>query len=146
MLGDRLRSVKFKNYAMAQLHDSVEHSPITPADVKHACKYSAADSKLRKFLLGYVARHFSDFVRVVGTTEEWDEIIGEYADARSFLLRGFRMSVNNKDTGNIKGKEEYMETGEEERAAHVRAKDGQKISLGKRNADGVLVKREPIES
>jgi hypothetical protein len=147
VLGDSLRSVGFKNAGMARLHASIKFlqkpKPVTPADVKYVITSTAAGSKLRRFFFDFVATYFADSTRVADTTEEWDESVVEQADARLFFLRGFRMGTNQRQI--IRPKEVYMETEQEELAAHVRASDGQKVTLGKRDADGELVKREPTD-
>jgi hypothetical protein len=149
VLGDSLRSVELKNAAMSRLHESYtinfvqKPKSVTPEDVKYACTNSAVGSKLRQFFFDFVVTHFADSVHVAGTTEEWDEVLVEHADARSFLLRGFRMGNNQRQI--IRYKEEYMETEQEEFAAHLRVSEGLRVTLGKRNADGVLMKKEPMD-
>jgi hypothetical protein len=111
VLGDKLLCSEFKKFAMNRLYS--EHTAVfvnravTIGDVRYACENSSAHSKLREMYVALVATHFSNPARVVGTAEDWDSLILEYADLRSLLLQRFKMDV--KDQKFLKSKEHYLE-------------------------------------
>lgn len=147
ILGDRLRAGKFKNYAMTRLYTNAmynppEARPVRPQDVEYACLHSDTGSKLRQFYFEYTAIHFTDPVRVEGSIDAWDTVLQNHADARIAMLHGYRLY---NDARRDLRKEAFMVPQQE---------DGQDVPnhgfsnkgsvLGKRNADGVRVKYEPM--
>jgi hypothetical protein len=96
VLGDKLQSVGFKNYAMTRIYQQYETSivrraiPTTHFD--YVCASTKPGSKLRQFFLDVVGANLSNKSRVVGTSEEWDEVFQKYADARTFILKSVMMA------------------------------------------------------
>jgi hypothetical protein len=111
VLGDKLLCTEFKKFAMNRLYSEhtgvIVNRAVTIADVRYACENSSARSKLREMYVALVATHFSNPARVVGTAEDWDSLILEYADLRPLLLQRFKMDV--KDQKFLKSKEHYLD-------------------------------------
>jgi hypothetical protein len=114
ILGDKLLSSAFKNYAMYRLYklytSDITWKPVTTHDVQYVCENTAVESKLRHFFLAFVVESFAHPTRLKGTTEEWDELLLDHSDARSFLLRSFRMSPKKRKF--VKAESEYMDKDE----------------------------------
>lgn len=111
VLGDKLMSTAFKNYAMDRLysrHGSQFFSTVVmPEDVAYACNNSQAGSPIRQLFFDIVSTHFSEPTRVAGSAEEWDKVLLDHDDARTYLLRGFRLESGQRKF--VKSKEAYME-------------------------------------
>jgi hypothetical protein len=90
VLGDKLLCTEFKNHVMSRLY--AQHNAkifsraISTLDVQYACDNSAEDSKLRKWYVDFVATNFGKQDRVLGTVDEWDQVILSFADLRQLLL------------------------------------------------------------
>ncbi|KAF2655878.1 hypothetical protein K491DRAFT_746068 [Lophiostoma macrostomum CBS 122681] len=101
VLGDKLLATHFKNYAMAHVHAALKPAegcdirPITPTDMRYVCANTTTGSPLRRYYLDVCAAHFSNAKYVQGTTEDWDDVLGDYADARIFLLQASRASLGH---------------------------------------------------
>jgi hypothetical protein len=61
ILGDKLLSTDFKNYAMQRLYalytSNFTCRAVTTNDVQHVCENTAMDSRLRKFFLAFVVEN-----------------------------------------------------------------------------------------
>jgi hypothetical protein len=113
ILGDKLMATDFKNYCMARLHAtfvrrSNDSKSLLPSDIHYVCANTvpASTSALRRLYLNVLAINFADSDVVKGAPEEWDEVLSDHADARTFLLGAFR---DSKDRKSLQGVEEYME-------------------------------------
>ncbi|KAF1828792.1 hypothetical protein BDW02DRAFT_584222 [Decorospora gaudefroyi] len=110
ILGDKLLSTQFKNYAMRHLYEAYMSAlfpkPITTRDAQYLLENTSVESKLRLFFLALLVERFSDPMRLQGTTEEWDEVLLDHSDARSFLLSGFRMAPGERKF--VKSMNDYM--------------------------------------
>jgi hypothetical protein len=111
VLGDKLLSTGFKNAAMSRLYNlysrnSLFPSPVTTQDARYVWDNTAVGSKLRQFYLDYFAQHFANSLRLKGSTEEWDDLLMDYADARLILLKSFRAS--SEERGFVKAESEYL--------------------------------------
>ncbi|KAJ4377794.1 hypothetical protein N0V83_000624 [Neocucurbitaria cava] len=102
ILGDKLLSSEFKNYAMSQLYAQCmaksAFEVVTTQDVQYACENSAEESRLRQFYFAYVVEHFATPMRLRGKTEEWDELLLHHADLRAALLQSFRSAPEDRLT------------------------------------------------
>ncbi|KAF1842096.1 uncharacterized protein K460DRAFT_370101 [Cucurbitaria berberidis CBS 394.84] len=140
VLGDKLLSTDFKNYAMSRLYaqyaTDTSPKPIRTIDVKYAYLHSAANSPLRRFFFDLVVAHFNDRARVVDTTEEWWQVMKEYVDFGELLLGVLRTGTDRRHL--IKDKDIYMEK--------VHETSENMITPAKRDADGRRVKREPTSA
>ncbi|ORY14295.1 hypothetical protein BCR34DRAFT_646687 [Clohesyomyces aquaticus] len=114
VLGDKLKGMDFKNYAMSRLyfeHDgrvgAGQKFPIMPLDVSLACSNSLSGSSLRRFYFDILAAHFDDLQKVAGLTEEWDKIMAVHTDARASFLHS--MTTDKAMRNPVKELEQYME-------------------------------------
>jgi hypothetical protein len=114
ILGDKLVSIALKNYVMHRLYTCYTSDftwrPVTTHNVQYVCENTAVDSKLRHFFLAFVVENFAYPMRLNGMTKEWDELLLDHSDARSFLLRSFRMSLEKRKF--VKAESEYMDKDE----------------------------------
>jgi hypothetical protein len=144
VLGDRLRSTEFKNYAMGRLYDRYATNfapmPVTPADVRYAFTNSSANAKIRQIFLDLVTLHFKD-PRVQGEIEEWDAIMQEHAELRMHLLLHMRSSSNERTP--VLLKKTYMATEEPHVNEITMPANREQVVPAKRTADGVAVTKEP---
>ena len=113
ILGDKLMATGFKNYSMARLHTtfirrSNDFKPLMPSDVHYVCANTvpASSSALRRFYLDVLATYFAGSDAIEGAPADWDEVLSDHADARTFLLGAFRKSHSSKW---LQGVESYME-------------------------------------
>lgn len=94
VLGDRILSTKFKNHAMSELHaqhtSSFAAGAVSTQDVLYAFENSGEGSKLQLFYSAYVVQHFSNFDRLHGGAEEWDELLSSRGDLRLIVLENLR--------------------------------------------------------
>lgn len=102
ILGDKLLSSEFKNYAMSQLYAQCTAKSafevVTTHDVQYTCDNSAEESRLRQFYFAYVVEHFATPMRLRGNTAEWDELLLHHADLRAALLQSFRSAPEDRLT------------------------------------------------
>lgn len=143
VLGDTLRSSNFKNYAIGQIHAGIMDITslvVTPQDIAYICENNTPCSKICQFFFAYTSLHFSDSVRVTGAVEAWDRVLQEHAALRSYLIRRLRRGASQHQP--TKELEMYIVIDEDEPS--VGGGNGNKSSsvLGKRDADGLPVKRE----
>ena len=115
VLGDKLLSIGFKNYAMKRLYTqyfttTTFVSAITTHDAQYAFENTALSSKLRRFYLDFIVQHFANPLRLKGTTEEWDELLLEHSDARLFLLQSFRAAPGQHEL--VTAEKDYMDEDE----------------------------------
>jgi hypothetical protein len=162
VLGDKLQSVDFKNYVMTRLHQQYAvpktSGPVTTTHFDYVCASTKPRSKLRQFFFDVVGTNLSNRSCVLGTCEEWDVVFQKYADARTFILRGFMMSpagcpsvepvyayMENKPTEQPARQLSPAETASNSRTKTARSTLSAKSAVpAKRNADGVPVKEEPV--
>lgn len=94
VLGDRLRCIAFKNYAMSRLYNQLTAlfgaTPLAVSSIQYAFDNSKKGSKLRLLYAAFVVTHFSDRDRLKGTAEEWDEVLLGNADLRLMLVENLR--------------------------------------------------------
>lgn len=96
---------------------------------------------LRRFFFDLVATFFHVPARVVGTTEEWDEIMSEHAELRANLLSGFRKGADQRQS--LEAKDAYMERHKTARpSSNVASINENTIIPAKRRANGARVKKE----
>lgn len=140
VLGDRLRSIDFKNYAMNRLYDQYATNfapkPVTTADMRYAFRESNAKSPLRQIFLDLFAAHFKNKSRIQGETEEWDAVMQDHAELRMHFLIGLR---SGSDEPKIQfQKETYMKVEPMVPSEDVAGvKTAQRVPA-KRTADGVV--------
>ncbi|CAO2648018.1 Nn.00g089400.m01.CDS01 [Neocucurbitaria sp. VM-36] len=146
VLGDKLLSTEFKNYAMDRLYAQYATNPepkaIKSIDIQHACTHSAADSALRRLFIDLAATYFHDSERVVGATKEWDQVLLQHEDAREFLLSKLRIPTNQRQF--VKDKDAYMEKALVKPSTHVRSTNENVLTPAKRDAVGARVKKEAL--
>jgi hypothetical protein len=111
VLGDKLLSTGFKNYAMHRLYAQYSAKrifldPVTTQDARYVWDNTAVGSKLRQFYLDYFAQHFANQSRLKGSTEEWDDLLMDFPDARLVLLKSFRASLEQRVC--VKSEGEYL--------------------------------------
>ena len=144
VLGDKLLSVNFKNYAMRRLYTQYaingNPKPVRITDIKYACMNSAVSSPLRRFFFDLATAHFHNTARIVGTAEEWDEFLQDHADVRVFLLGGFRMDFHQRQF--FKTMDAYMEKEQVQPSASASGLSHTGTTPAKRTADGALVKEQ----
>lgn len=112
VLGDKILSNNFKNYAMRRLYEQHSDSApipgtLTTEDAVYVLNNTAVGSKLRQLYVDYITQHFTTPKRLAGSTEEWDGILLKYPDARSFILQSFRTPTENRKY--VKSKEAYLD-------------------------------------
>ncbi|CAI6338195.1 unnamed protein product [Periconia digitata] len=112
ILGDKLLSSEFKNYAMGRLYAShvaayIGGPAVTTDEVGYVCENTTPNSKLRSFYFDFLSVYFQVETRLVGSIEEWDEFVLEHSDVRLHLLRNFRDPFKRRV--NMQGEDEYME-------------------------------------
>ncbi|KAJ4377795.1 hypothetical protein N0V83_000625 [Neocucurbitaria cava] len=121
------------------------YSPLSKSrlrsQVPGARKKFAPGSLLRRFFFDLVATFFHVPARVVGTTEEWDEIMSEHAELRANLLSGFRKGADQRQS--LEAKDAYMVRHKTARpSSNVANMNENTIIPAKRRADGARVKKE----
>jgi hypothetical protein len=148
VLGDRLGSTQFKNYAMGRLYarytSASEPHSIVIADINYSYEQSAHDSRLRMLFSNLLAVYFLDCERTVGSTAEWDGVLQKYPQLRVFLLG--RLRVGSHNLGCIRDLESYMEAEEAQPSPAAQLPSSSMVIPAKRNADGVPVKKEPTDA
>lgn len=148
ILGDTIKAVHFKNYVMERLYNEYSRGfapkPITIADVKYVCTYSAKNSKMLQLFLDLLALHFRDTTRVKGTIVQWDDVMQQHPRIRLCLLLGLRSGRD--DAKSIHPKETYMEKYEVGSMEHAVIATAEQIIPAKRDANGAAVKVEPKDA
>ncbi|KAH4939253.1 hypothetical protein HBI67_064750 [Parastagonospora nodorum] len=148
VLGDRLGSIQFKNYAMGRLYarytSAFEPHSIVTADVNYSYEQTAHDSRLRMLFNNLLAVNFLDCERTVGSTAEWDGVLQKHPQLRVSLLG--RLRVGSHILGRIRDLEKYMETEEAQPSPAAQLPSSSMVIPAKRNADGVPVKKEPTDA
>lgn len=143
-LGNALKATGFRRYAMDRLYqyhvEDATPDPVTPADVRYACIHSAAGSGLRLLFFDIVADHFEDSRRVLGSAEEWDVIMQEQPELRMQHLRAQRSGISPPGQ-----RRSYMDVQEGWETADAARKEAGRIVPAKRDANGVAVKKEPVD-
>ncbi|KAJ4305233.1 hypothetical protein N0V90_000764 [Kalmusia sp. IMI 367209] len=95
ILGDRLMSVPFKNYAMERIYNRhtvfTLSAAVSTVDFEYVCANTTEGSKLRRFYIDFVVTHFAKPDKVVGKTKEWDNVLMDHDDARTSLLNALRL-------------------------------------------------------
>jgi hypothetical protein len=111
ILGDKLLCNEFKNHAMNRLYKQhtavIFGRAVTTHEVRYVCNNTASSSRLRELYVALVATNFSRRDRVLGSTDEWDELLLEHADMRSLLLQSLRVDDSERDF--VQGKQHHME-------------------------------------
>ncbi|KAL5391953.1 hypothetical protein PMIN02_006369 [Paraphaeosphaeria minitans] len=97
VLGDKLLSAAFKNHAMKRLYDAHQiddssTSFVTTSMVSFVCENTCEGAKLRQFYVDFVVTHFSNPYKVLGTIEEWDNVLLDFDDMRIALFTAMRSS------------------------------------------------------
>jgi hypothetical protein len=111
VLGDKLLCIDFKNYAMRQIYR--EHTAlfaakaVTVQSVKYVCENTSEESKLMQFNCDFVVTHFTNPMRLKGSTEEWDELMLEHAGLRRFWLKSLRTVHQARPS--MKAENEYLD-------------------------------------
>jgi hypothetical protein len=145
VLGDRLRSIDFKNYAMNRLYDQYATNfapkPVTTADMRYVFGESNANSPLRQIFLDLFAAYFKNKSRIQGETEEWDAVMQDYAELRMHFLIGLRSGPDEPKLHFQK--RTYMEVERVAPSEGVADVKKEQVVPAKRTADGV-VKEEPV--
>jgi hypothetical protein len=96
VLGDRLRSTAFKNYAMSRLY--AQYTPnfapksITTSDIDYAFTHSQSGSNLRAFFEDLLATHFLNQNRAVGLSKQWYDLLQEHVQLGLFVFEIIRNS------------------------------------------------------
>ncbi|RBR12964.1 hypothetical protein FVER53590_06547 [Fusarium verticillioides] len=97
VLGDKLRSIEFKNCAMRRLHE--QHTrptfgrPMTCDDVQYVYSNTSPGSQLRSFYKHFVVEHFGSPDKLLGTSSDWDKLLQNQPEIRILLLKKFREST-----------------------------------------------------
>jgi hypothetical protein len=144
VLGHRLQSVGFKNYAMGRLYAQYgtpfASKPLRTDDVHYVFTHTTPDSKLCKFFQDFVVSNFQKAKRTEGTSAMWDGVFQAHPTLRQAFISGLRQHTIQPPT--ISPEQTYMETEEAspEKTA-LSAPSGTTIPA-KRNADGIVVKKE----
>jgi hypothetical protein len=147
VLGDRLRSTGFKNYAMSRLYaqytaDTLPRS-ITTSDTQYAITHSPRNSKLRNFFEVLLATQFLDHNRVVGSSKEWDNLLQEHAYLRELLLSNLRTGAYKH--WKMAAQNIYMDTEDVQSTKDLHTSTSNLVIPAKRGADGVPLKKEITE-
>ncbi|EWG45906.1 hypothetical protein FVEG_06547 [Fusarium verticillioides 7600] len=97
VLGDKLRSVDFQNYAMRRLHEQhtrpIFGRPMTCDDVQYVWTNTSPGSKLRNFCMHFIVEHFGSPAKLLGSSTDWDKLLQTHSEIRIMLLDTFRKSV-----------------------------------------------------
>jgi hypothetical protein len=145
VLGDRLRSREFKNYAMNRLYDQYATNfaprPVTSADIRYAFEQSNANSRLRQLFLDLFAAHFRNKSRIQGETEEWDAVMQDHSELRMHFLLGLRSGADEPKLQFQK--KNYMDVDAAAPSKDTKAMKPEQVVPAKRTAGGVTVKKEP---
>ncbi|KAF2822379.1 hypothetical protein CC86DRAFT_372916 [Ophiobolus disseminans] len=112
ILGDKLLDKGFKNFAMSRVYRQYTAlgsfaRAITTDEVRHVLENTAPRSKLRQLYLQLVVQHFANPLRLRGTTENWDELLLDHADARLLFFQNFRIAPEQRNL--VKAEQEYMD-------------------------------------
>jgi hypothetical protein len=144
IIGDQMRSIGFKNYAMNRLYDqyATNFAPkaITPADVAYAFKHRAADSKLRQFYLDLFPKQWKNLPCISKNVEEWDEIVHEHKDFRMRFYDAVSPGQYGKNTAMLKNT--YMEVEDASSVGDGVVASADQVIPAKRKAEDMLVKKE----
>jgi hypothetical protein len=143
VLGDRLRSTEFKNYAMVRLHAQyIKDKPpraITTADVRYVAAYSQEESALRMLYHDLLAVHFTNVTRIHGSVDEWDELLLTHATERKIILKSLRGVLHTFSA--IGSLQKYLVSADDAGLME----DGKTVHA-KRDADGSPVKQELVDN
>lgn len=144
VLGDRLRSIDFKNYAMNRLYEQYATNfapkPVTTAAMEYAFRASNTNSRLRQIFLDLFVAHFKDKSRIQGETV-WDTVMQELPELRMHFLIGLRSSP---DEPKLRfQKKTYIEVEPVAPSGSVPEVKTEQVVPGKNTADGV-VKEESV--
>ncbi|KAF5688575.1 sdr family [Fusarium denticulatum] len=111
VLGDKLRSVVFQNYAMRRLHERhtrpIFGRPMTCDDVQYVWTNTSPGSKLRNFYMHFIVEHFGSPAKLLGSSTDWDKLLQTQSEIRILLLDKFRKSVFT--TTRVENIDEYLE-------------------------------------
>ncbi|KAH7067171.1 hypothetical protein FB567DRAFT_483936 [Paraphoma chrysanthemicola] len=114
ILGDKLLSVDFKNHAMKRIfheyHGFFTSRTVSTEDMQFILENTGPKSKLRLFYIHYMIANWVSRERLKGTSQEWDELMLDHADARIALFESFR-SVSERQSM-IRNETYYLETDE----------------------------------
>ncbi|KAF5708060.1 sdr family [Fusarium mundagurra] len=111
VLGDKLRSIEFQNYAMRRLHE--QHTrpmfgrPVTCDDVQYVWCNTSPGSKLRNFYMHFVVEHFGSPAKLLGSSTDWDTVLQNQSEIRIQLLDKFRKSIFSPTR--VERVDEYLE-------------------------------------
>ncbi|KAF2444877.1 hypothetical protein P171DRAFT_431668 [Karstenula rhodostoma CBS 690.94] len=111
ILGDKLMSTAFKNFALGRTYDAHQignllGGSVTANLVAYVCENTVEDAKLRRYYIDFVVTHFSNIHRVSGTIEEWDSVMMEFDDVRKALFNAMRSS---SQFGRVGTRDSYLE-------------------------------------
>lgn len=111
VLGDKLMSTPFKNYAMGRLYDAHKidklfSTSVTADAVTFVCDNTVEGAKLRQFYIDFVVTHFSNPSKVLGNIEEWDSVMVDFDDVRTALFKALR---SNNQLSRVGTKNSYLE-------------------------------------
>ncbi|KAG5766757.1 hypothetical protein H9Q72_005185 [Fusarium xylarioides] len=111
VLGDKLRSIEFQNYAMRRLHEQhtrpVFGRPMTCDDVQYVWSSTSPGSKLRHFYMHFVVEHFGSPAKLLGSSTDWDIVLQNQSEIRIQLLDKFRKSTFSPT--HVENIDEYLE-------------------------------------
>ncbi|KAH7216019.1 hypothetical protein DER44DRAFT_765321 [Fusarium oxysporum] len=110
-LGDKLRSLEFKNYSMRRIYEQhtrpILGRTMTRDDVQYVWDNTAPGSKLRNFYMNFVVEHFGSPAKLLGSSTDWDTFLQSQSEIRIPLLEKFRKSTFSPSrVGSI---DEYLE-------------------------------------
>lgn len=142
VLGGKLQSVNFQNYAMSRLHAQYTRDiiprPVRIVDVEYACKNSAAGSQLRQLFFEIVATHLTDVKRVEGSAEVWDRVLMDHAEARLLILKGYRMAPQQRQFVKLIGEYTVIERPQSRSGSSIG--EVSQVIPAKRDAEGAARK------
>jgi len=102
VLGDKLLSKDFKNYAMSRIYqhylrfDGFSMKPVLLDDISYVLENTSENSGLREFFIDYVCANFSKTTVVIGSTSDWDDVLLAHDDARKRMFDSIRNPVSIK--------------------------------------------------
>jgi hypothetical protein len=140
LLGDKLASAGFQNFAMIQIYATYADPPhrhFAPAELAYILDRSPSSTHLEQFCVSFCATHFKNSGVVWGTLLEWDVVFQNYPSARRLMLNASRQNV--KTTSIIRSKQHYMVTAKE-KSAQQQATGV--VTPAKRAADGKPVQKD----
>ncbi|KAH7088174.1 hypothetical protein FB567DRAFT_627939 [Paraphoma chrysanthemicola] len=144
-LGDKLRSVKFKNYVMERIYDQyvTKSAPrlLTSEDVKCAFDKTTGKSKLSHIFIDLLDLHYGDSSLVQNNVRGWFRVMQDHAKVKYCILDMARNDVLAPKL--IGSKESYMEKEGLEDDENKAAVIGGVIVPAKRTAEGDEMRRSP---